>query len=1745
MSIDANNAEVQLNSQTTVSVPNLDSLILGASFKAKQGISDMTALDILHEGAIQENILVRYYSDKIYTYVGPTLISVNPYKLLPIYTKELISEYQNQSIDEPHVFAVAEHAYQEMRSGKNQTILISGESGAGKTEATKIVLRYLTERAQGESMHIRKQILDANPVLEAFGNAKTIRNNNSSRFGKYFQVQFNQNSEIVGAVIIKYLLEKSRVVSQAKDERNYHIFYQLCKGCTEEERQRYSIKNVEDYEYINHSGCFDIDGVDDKEEFETVREALTTVGISDENVQNVFRFVSAILRLGNVEVTEDDNRIASIAGEEDLQVVSDLLKLDFMELKRALTYRTMSVGRGHRVSIHKIPLDKLKVVNTRDALAKELYGCLFDWLVNVLNKSVDKPKETRKTLGVLDIFGFEVFEKNSFEQLCINYANEKLHNQFIHYYFKHEQQEYEQENINVEFIEYKDNTACLALIENKGGIGKWAGLLSLLQEECSLKSADDRSFVAKINKELKDRDHFIHSKIKPKLFGVQHFAGDVMYDVTGFLEKNKDTLHTDIIQLMQAATDEFLIEVMHYSKSIQQAKSSGKLLLTVAYQFRDQVESLIKMLGSTQSNYIRCLKPNSTKSSFQFNGGMILQQLQYSGVLESIRIRRAGYAVRMTCGDFVRRFNVLVELADRKIDPKVAATKVLKTSGMQIGRQYQVGNSKVFLKTTDEIALLEKLVVKKIEKQLLFLQSRVRGFLVRKMYKRLRLATIITQRYIRRWVARKKREEIRRAIVMIQSEWRAAKARVAVDKLREERGLEKKSEQRKKEGEEKAGSQAKAEAAKAKAAKEAAKAKVKKGKKKSAAGVPGEDPDEEAELEREKEVNELVSLMQEMVGGDEDLVQDKLIKILSSESFGKQNKLNLVDKETGKKLDVDALSNLPASELLQYYMDCKGSVETLLHTLRKQSQGLGSVLDREIIMKGWLLKESKEGSNRWKLRYCVLLPGKLMCFVSSDCVELRSEFKLKDCDIKEARTLKPDDVYSYAFALKTHHFRVHFAAPTRSNQLDWIKQIRKSRSQVSAGGPLGMLDDDTALFIVRLGWMWIHFESQEDAGALPTLTQGVKTDRESTELELDGSSMFKYFCVLQDDHLHWYKDETCSVFKGQFCLDENCEVNFPAFDERFQSMDVCKINTKGSTLVLGSPDGYAMRLWLEDMNSVVNLAKQKLIQRIYKDAKLGSDLQEPLIRSGWLWKFYPQVSTAGPSQGSSLPDGVDQPGWYRRFCVLVADSYLHFFEDAECARLSESYSISGCDASIVGESLIKVESGNPGSLSGFNNSKQVQNAHKLKVVLKDGKVYELALGSEESAYLWLADLKQISIAASRLQQLPSAMQEGWLALGRGKVAHLGSEADGPLPSSVVTLSSGRVLSIENWKARYCVVTSGALTIYANQSMNDLKGEIGLSECTVRIHGSPKEITGNMLKNFHHIFELLLTANGQVHMFILACQSEKEMWDWAAKIDSAKTQALAEHQFDSNGVIRSPFVAKGSGEGAATGNAEPSAPDTEGERVKSIDFEGYLFKESKRTGHWKRRYFVLCGKQLLYYMDDECALLCGEFQLRDAIAWKQGDEQLGIKGHRGNKFSVCSPNRVLELAAEDLETAKLWVNAIDSAVERRETQVAAAKVFDDREIKVYLQDSTFQVLRIEENATAADVATQMAAQIGLDTNLDQFALVELTNKSDTRILQSNENVSQTVRRWNKTSMAAATLCQTAETLLEFRLIFMKV
>ena len=1389
VSIDTQNVRVQLNSNTTVDVANSEELVLGASFKAKQGIADMTNLDILHEGAIQENILVRYYSDHIYTYVGPTLISVNPYRVLPIYSLDMISEYKAGTMDEPHVFAVSERAYKEMRNGRNQSILISGESGAGKTEATKIVLKYITETAQsGESKHIRKQILDANPVLEAFGNAKTVRNNNSSRFGKYFQVQFNATDEIVGAVIIKYLLEKSRVVKQSKDERNYHIFYQLCAGCDETERSKFHIRSVEDYNYLKGSKCFDIDGVDDKEEFEIVKGAFATLGLTAEQQQHVLRVVSAILMLGNVEVAEDDNRVATIASEEELEIVAGLLGMDTGELQRGLTYRTMTVGRGHRVSIHKIPLDKTKVYDSRDALAKELYGCLFDWIVKKINASVDNPSKMKKTLGVLDIFGFEVFETNSFEQLCINYANEKLHNQFIHYYFKHEQEIYKEEEINVDFIDYKDNAECLKLIENKGGIGSWPGLLSLLQEECALKSASDSSFVAKANRELKGRDHFVHNKLNPKLFGIDHFAGQVMYNVTGFLEKNKDTLHTDLVQVVQGASDSFLHDIMQNSKSIQQSKQSGKLLFTVAYQFRDQVDALIKMLNGTQSNYIRCLKPNAVKSALDFNGGMILQQLQYSGVLESIKIRRAGYAIRLSCTDFINRFHVLVELEDKQSSAKVQAQKVIQNAKLD-KLKFQVGKSLVFLKTTEEITILEKLVVKKIEKQLKFLQSRVRGFLVRKMYRKLKGATLTMQTAWRLFRAVKLRRAMMRGILTIQSHWRGAVTRKELAKA----NLLVKAPNAS------SGDQVKDAIRKAKNS-QAAKEAEKKGKALDASdggpGVAG------AKTKKTSKANELLALARDVVGGDDESVKDKMIQVLSSSG----------------KADVDSLNSLSATELIQRYIDKKGDVDELLHTIRKQSKGLGSILDKDIIMKGWLLKESRENSNRWKLRYCILLAGKLMCFVSSDCLELRSEFKLKDCEIKEERTLKPDETYAFAFTLKTHHFRINFAAPTRTNQLNWIKQIRKSRSKVTSTVLKKSADDEQPFYLVRLGWLWTLFESQEK----------VKVER----------GLRKYFCVLQDTEIHWYRDETCSSLKGKFTFDENCEIDFPAFQEEYQNMDVMKVECKGSRLLLGSPDGYAMKLWLEDAQAVVNLAKQKLIQKIYKS---GGKLQEPLVRSGWVWKFYPQAD--------DYPDDVDKSGWYRRFCILVADSLLHVFEDTECSEMSEAFSIMGAMVNLVGEALIRPE-----------GDHEVQSAHKVKVVTKDSKVHELAFAGEENAYEWMNDINQISIAATKLQNLPSAIHEGWLALGRGKVAHLGlSKA----PPSVIKLPSGRVLAIENWKARYCVITSGTLTIYTNPSMNELKGEISLLDCTVRVHGAPKDNKASMLKNFGYIFEIILTVQSKV------------------------------------------------------------------------------------------------------------------------------------------------------------------------------------------------------------------------------------------------------------------------------------------
>mmetsp|Transcript_9650 Transcript_9650/g.18159 ORF Transcript_9650/g.18159 Transcript_9650/m.18159 type:complete len:1426 (-) Transcript_9650:410-4687(-) len=656
--------------------------ILPFSGMASQGIDDMILLDVLNEAAILTNIQSRYAQQHIYTYVGPILLSVNPYQSLPVYGSDVLARYvdsRSKDANPPHLYQVAEAAFGNvLRRGQNQAVLISGESGAGKTEATKVVLHYLTQRshqlcalqgsASDEGSVIQQRILDANPVLEAFGNATTIRNTNSSRFGKLFQVQYNDYGLIVGARLTKYLLEKSRVVSQAVNERNYHIFYQLCAGATEQERRTLGLQGASCYHYLSQNGrdvC--VDGLNDNEGFQKVRNGLRVLGINDGEQSAMWRLVAAILHLGNLCFVCNERTgetYVDPSASSYLDWVALLLDCESKQLQQALCFRTMSSGRtAGKASVYQIPLNLEKCLDSRDALAKHLYSLLFDWLVDRVNQSMENPTEAKCSIGVLDIFGFEVFENNCFEQLCINYANEKLHQQFINFFFRSEQEAYVDEDIPWEKVEFADNVECLNLLE-----GKPYGIFSLLQEQCQMgRNMDDAKLVDLFQSHLHKHPDFSTAKFSPSSFVVKHYAGDVSYNSDGFLEKNKDSLHDDLQAVLTSSKCPFITRLVagqtqssNPPASTSNPKTPGPvpaprkggpkgsvLSTTLSMQFMQQVDTLMNLLSSCDLHYVRCIKPNDHKCPSHFAGKMVLSQLKYSGVLECIKLRRAGFAVRV------------------------------------------------------------------------------------------------------------------------------------------------------------------------------------------------------------------------------------------------------------------------------------------------------------------------------------------------------------------------------------------------------------------------------------------------------------------------------------------------------------------------------------------------------------------------------------------------------------------------------------------------------------------------------------------------------------------------------------------------------------------------------------------------------------------------------------------------------------------------------------------------------------------------------------------------------------------------------------------------------------------------------------------------------------------------------------------------------------------------------------------
>ncbi|XP_045845778.1 unconventional myosin-IXb isoform X5 [Meles meles] len=869
---------------------------------------DLCNLPELTEENLLKNLRHRFLQQKIYTYAGSILVAVNPFKFLPIYNPKYVKMYENQQLGklEPHVFALADVAYYAMlRKRVNQCIVISGESGSGKTQSTNFLIHCLTALSQkGYASGVERTILGAGPVLEAFGNAKTAHNNNSSRFGKFIQVNYLESGIVRGAVVEKYLLEKSRLVSQEKDERNYHVFYYLLLGVSEEERQEFQLKQPEDYFYLNQHNLKIEDGEDLKHDFERLKQAMEMVGFLPATKKQIFSVLSAILYLGNVtykkRATGRDEGL-EVGPPEVLDTLSQLLKVKREILVEVLTKRKTVTANDKLI----LPYSLSEAITARDSMAKSLYSALFDWIVLRINHALLNKKDMEESvsclsIGVLDIFGFEDFERNSFEQFCINYANEQLQYYFNQHIFKLEQEEYQSEGISWHNIDYTDNVGCIHLISKKP-----TGLFYLLDEESNFPHATSQTLLAKFKQQHEDNRYFLGTPVMEPAFIIQHFAGKVKYQIKDFREKNMDYMRPDIVALLRGSdssyvreligmdpvavfrwavlraairamavlreagrlraerdekaagmgspgsrgplgelqrgtstpseklyrcsmldfsfdgSEEFDINVFEdiiafyeskkKSKGIKQKQLIPKNLLdskslkliismtlhdrttksllhlhkkkkppSISAQFQTSLNKLLEALGKAEPFFIRCIRSNAEKKELCFDDELVLQQLRYTGMLETVRIRRSGYSAKYTFQDFTEQFQVLLP---KNAPPCREVISALLEKMDVDKRNYQIGKTKVFLKETERQALQETLH-REVVRKILLLQSWFRGVLERRHFLQMRQAAVTIQACWRSYRVRRTLERTQ-ATIYLQAAWRGYRERVAYRRHRQ------------------------------------------------------------------------------------------------------------------------------------------------------------------------------------------------------------------------------------------------------------------------------------------------------------------------------------------------------------------------------------------------------------------------------------------------------------------------------------------------------------------------------------------------------------------------------------------------------------------------------------------------------------------------------------------------------------------------------------------------------------------------------------------------------------------------------------------------------------------------------------------------------------------------------------------------------------------------------------------------
>ncbi|XP_037603214.1 myosin VIb isoform X1 [Sebastes umbrosus] len=716
------------------------SQVFPAEDDVNKHVEDNCSLMYLNEATLLNNVRVRYNKDHIYTYVANILIAVNPYYDIPkLYGPDAIKSYQGKSLGTlpPHVYAIADKTYRDMKVLKlSQSIIVSGESGAGKTENTKFVLRYLTT-TYGSGQDIDERIVEANPLLEAFGNAKTVRNNNSSRFGKFVEIHFNEKNAVVGGFVSHYLLEKSRICMQSNDERNYHIFYRLCAGASEDIKKKLHLDSPDSFRYLNR-GCTryfaskDSDKqimqnrkspedhkhlkvgalkdplLDDQGDFNRMCVAMKKIGLDDTEKLDLFRVVAGVLHLGNIDFEETGSSsggcVLKNQSGQTLEYCADLLGLDQDDLRVSLTTRVMlTTAGGAKGTVIKVPLKVEQANNARDALAKAVYSRLFDHVVKRVNQCF--PFETSSNfIGVLDIAGFEYFEHNSFEQFCINYCNEKLQQFFNERILKEEQELYQREGLGVNEVHYVDNQDCIDLVE-----AKLVGVLDILDEENRLPQPSDQHFALAVHN--KHKDHFrltvprkskltIHRNLRDdEGFIIRHFAGAVCYETTRFVEKNNDALHMSLESLVSESKDGFVRELFENPITNKDSKQkAGKLgFISVGNKFKTQLNLLLEKLRSTGSSFIRCVKPNLKMVSHKFEGALILSQLQCSGMVSVLDLMQGGFPSRAPFHELYNMYQQYMPDKLTRLNPRLFCKALFKALGLN-DNDFKFGLTRVFFR---------------------------------------------------------------------------------------------------------------------------------------------------------------------------------------------------------------------------------------------------------------------------------------------------------------------------------------------------------------------------------------------------------------------------------------------------------------------------------------------------------------------------------------------------------------------------------------------------------------------------------------------------------------------------------------------------------------------------------------------------------------------------------------------------------------------------------------------------------------------------------------------------------------------------------------------------------------------------------------------------------------------------------------------------------------------------------------